>query len=131
MKKFISQMRSFIYLLPDILLTFFSKPETTKYPKVSAQISSGFRGSVKIREENCIGCSLCVLDCPSSALELNKKSKDDFQLIHYRDKCTYCGQCQQSCNFNAIYLDNKYINPSRDRTQFRCVLVDRSGSKEN
>ena len=125
MKNIISEIRSFFYLLPNILSVFISKPETIIYPGEDPQITSGFRGSVQMRAENCVGCSLCVLDCPAGALEMQKESKTNYQLIHYRDRCTYCGQCEISCKFNAIYLDQTYIQPSDDRKDFRTVLVDR------
>ena len=125
MKKLFTEFRSFFYLLPNILSVFFTKPETIKYPGEDPQITTGFRGSVQIHADNCVGCSLCVLDCPAAALELQKESKTNYKLIHFRDKCTYCGQCEKSCKFNAIYLDHTYIQPSDNRMDFRTILVVR------
>lgn len=130
MKKILNHLRTFFYLLPNIISVFFSKPETINYPKESSIYSTGFRGSVRINEQNCVGCSMCVLDCPASALELKKESKKNFTLIHNQDLCTYCGQCQQSCKFDAIYMDNLFNKPSTDRKDFRVVLVDRNEEEE-
>lgn len=123
MKKLFAHLRTFFYLLPEVILVFFSKPETVDYPKQSTPYRKGFRGSVKIVSQNCVGCSLCTLDCPASALRLIKISKDSYTLEHIQDRCTYCGQCQKSCKFNAIYLDNTINQPSSDRNEFITILV--------
>jgi len=125
MKNFIQKIQSFFYLLPKTLSVFFSKAVTRPFPFDSADIPERYRGRVAIREDNCVGCSLCVLDCPASALELEKESKTNFRLLHYRDRCTYCGQCEVSCRFDAIYMQNKYIGPAYDREEYSVVLVDR------
>ena len=107
----------------------FSKPETTAYPGVSPILPVSYRGSVRINAENCMGCGLCVRDCPAAALALEKDSKHSFRLIHYRDRCAYCGQCELSCKFNAIYLDNSYKEASAERKDFFEVLVDKTMNK--
>ena len=125
MKKIIKKIQSFFPLLTNIFSVFFSKPETKRYPFEKSHLPQRYRGRVAINAENCVGCSLCVLDCPASALELEKESKIKFRLLHYRDRCTYCGQCEQSCRFDAIYMDNAYIQPAYDRGDFFVILVDR------
>lgn len=130
MKRKLSDLRSFFYLLPDIFSAFFSKPETINYPNGSSEYSSSFRGIVRINSANCVGCSMCVLDCPASALKIERISKQSFKLIHFRDRCTYCGQCEKSCKFDAIYLDHRYYAPSDNRDDFYTILVDRKIGEE-
>ena len=129
MNKFILKIRSFFYLLPNIAEALFSKPETIAFPVVLYRASKSYRGSVRIIAENCVGCSLCVRDCPAAALSLEKVSKGCFRLDYYRDRCTYCGQCEMSCRFNSIYLDNSYKEASADRKDFFEVLVDKTKMK--
>jgi NAD(P)H-quinone oxidoreductase subunit I/formate hydrogenlyase subunit 6 len=126
MKKILDKLQAIFPVLPNIFSAFFSKPETENYPFEKTHIPERYRGRVSIREENCVGCSLCVLDCPANALELEKESKNKFRLIHYRDRCTYCGQCEQSCRFDAIYMESEYIQPAYDRRDFLEILVDRN-----
>ncbi|MDO9546899.1 MAG: 4Fe-4S binding protein [Pelolinea sp.] len=92
-------------------------------------MSASYRGSIRIISENCVGCGLCVRDCPAQALALEKESKHSFRLIHYRDHCASCGQCEMSCKFNSIYLDNSYKEASADRKDFFKVLVDNTNKK--
>jgi formate hydrogenlyase subunit 6/NADH:ubiquinone oxidoreductase subunit I len=131
MKKIIQNIQSLFPLLSNIISVFFSKSETERYPFEKSHLPQRYRGRVAINEENCVGCSLCVLDCPASALELEKDSKTKFRLLHYRDRCTYCGQCEQSCRFDAMYMDNEYIKPAYNRDEFFVILVNRNEANKN
>lgn len=125
MKDNIKKLRSFFYLLPNILSALFRSPETRDFPNKRSPFPSRYRGRVSIHAENCIGCSLCVRDCPSEALQMEKESKDKFKLVHFRDRCTYCGQCELSCRYDAIYMENDYPAPTDHKEDFFVILVDR------
>ncbi len=126
MKKIFRKLRSFYHLLPNILKALVSRPETDTRPRSENPTPVAYRGRVMARAEQCVGCRLCVSDCPANALELIKTGKAKYQLIHYRDRCAYCAQCELSCRFAAIYLDHAYMNASGDRRDFRRILVDRN-----
>jgi formate hydrogenlyase subunit 6/NADH:ubiquinone oxidoreductase subunit I len=119
-----------IPLLTQLLRTFFTRAVTVDFPFGPAVIPLGFRGRVVNNAENCTGCSLCVRDCPASALELKRESKKVFQLVYYPDRCAYCGQCELSCNFDAIHLDSFYVNATQDRASLKVILVDRKEEAE-
>ena len=113
-------------LLAQMLHTFFSKPETVKYPFGPANIAPGFRGRIVMHAHNCVGCSMCVRDCPTGALELNRQSRKAYQLVYHPDRCAYCGQCELSCKFDAIHLDAAFHKATQDRESLRVVLVNRT-----
>ena len=87
----------------------------------------------------CTGCGLCVRDCPAFALELEhgssaqsaSKGREKFRLIHYHDRCAYCGQCEASCRFGAIVLNNDFVPASPSRDELRQVMVDRDSEKSH
>ena len=114
-----------IPLLTQLIHTFFTHAETVDYPFGPADIPPGFRGRVVINAENCTGCSLCVRDCPANALELTRENKKVYQLVYYPDRCAYCGQCELSCNFDAIHMVSNYIGATQNRDSLKVVLVDR------
>ncbi|MBU1062006.1 MAG: electron transfer flavoprotein subunit alpha [Candidatus Omnitrophica bacterium] len=61
--------------------------------------------SIKIINEKCTGCTLCVGVCPFAAIKVvDKKAVIDL------DKCTLCGACIEECKFDAIVLTK--ISPS-------------------
>ncbi|MDF1514361.1 MAG: 4Fe-4S binding protein [Anaerolineae bacterium] len=114
-----------IPLLTQLLRTLITAPVTVGFPFGPANIPEGFRGRVIINEENCVGCSMCVRDCPTAALELKRTSKKEYQLIYRPDRCAYCGQCELSCKFDAIHLDADYLKATPDRESLKVILVDR------
>ena len=59
------------------------------------------RNNILIDEEKCIGCSLCVNDCPNGYLYLED------QKAHTRKTgCIECGHCYAICPKNAIRMVN-------------------------
>ena len=61
--------------------------------------------SIKIINEKCTGCKLCLASCPFAAIELVKK-----KAVIDLDKCNLCGACIELCKFDAIVLTK--ISPS-------------------
>lgn len=123
-------LRSLFYLLPRLWETLCERVSTVAYPFGPAEVPSAFRGRVSIEADLCRGCGTCVRDCPSFALELEKESKDEFRLIYYPRRCIFCGQCEESCRFDAIRLTNEFVDPSVGRRPSREVLVDRQPGEE-
>ena len=138
-----SRLHSLVYLLPQLWRTLFTRPITVRYPFGPLELPSYFRGRVVIDIDLCRGCGLCVRDCPAFALELEResdtlsplvlspalskvegkaegsKSRDKFRLIHYPDRCAYCGQCQDVCRYEAIWLTSEYVPAAADRDALR------------
>ena len=69
-------------------------------------------------------------DCPASALELIREDKKVYQLTYRPDNCAYCGQCELSCNFDAIHLISDFVNPTQDRESLKVTLVDRKEEED-
>ncbi|MBU1084460.1 MAG: electron transfer flavoprotein subunit alpha, partial [Candidatus Omnitrophica bacterium] len=57
---------------------------------------------IKVLNEKCVGCTLCVKICPFGAITMeSKKAVIDLA------KCTLCGACVEECKFSAIVLEKK------------------------
>ena len=59
---------------------------------------------IKVINEKCVGCGLCVNVCPTSAITLQDK-----KAIIDLDKCTLCGACVSSCKFEAIIIEREQV----------------------
>ena len=57
------------------------------------------RGDVKISNEECKGCGLCVESCPPEVLLLaTGLNRYGVHPAQYKgDGCTGCGSCEQNC----------------------------------
>jgi len=71
---------------------------------------------VKIIEEKCIGCKLCLKSCPLDAIRMEGK------LAVLTDACNDCGACISSCKFEAIVTDS-VIKEKADLSGYKDVWV--------
>jgi len=123
--------RSLIYLVPQLWRALCNRPITVKYPFSPLKLPDCFRGRVTINADLCKGCGACMRDCPAHGLVVEKLSRDCFRVIHYPDRCAYCGQCESSCRTGAIALINEHVPATFKRTMLGQIMVERnsSGSK--
>jgi len=56
--------------------------------------------AAKVNEEECIGCGVCIDECPAEAISMN----DDIAVIDV-EACTECGDCVDACPSEAISLE--------------------------
>ncbi len=57
------------------------------------------REKITIRSEKCIGCGLCISDCPSKVIEFSEK-----KAVIVSDECIKCGHCVAICPAEAIEI---------------------------
>lgn len=95
-------------ILPAALRTLFSKPATGGYPFIKTDRPLHFRGRLQFDASKCIGCRLCMRDCPSNAIEIIKVADKQFKAVVRLDKCIYCAQCCDSCNRGALSCTTQF-----------------------
>ena len=86
----------------------FKKPATLLYPFEKATMPLGFRGRLTFYAERCVFCKLCMKDCPSEAIQINKIGEKQYEAIVNLGRCLFCGQCVQSCNKDALAMTTNY-----------------------
>jgi formate hydrogenlyase subunit 6/NADH:ubiquinone oxidoreductase subunit I len=97
-------------MFSDVMHSLVRKPVTELYPFERHAVPAALRGQLAWDFEKCTGCSLCVKDCPSRALELIvvDKAAKRYVMLYHEDRCTYCAQCVQSCRFDALQLSSEH-----------------------
>jgi len=88
-------------MLKEVISQFFTKPATSKYPFVKAEVPDDFRGKQVFDINLCVSCGLCSRDCPAKAIEMVEVDGKRRPLFHL-DLCIFCYQCAESCPRNAI-----------------------------
>ena len=92
----------------ELLKSLFKRPATVKYPAVKFDPPQGFRGKIEFYADKCIGCKLCVRDCPSEAIEIRKVGEKRFEAEFNLGNCIFCGQCVDSCNKDALGISKDF-----------------------
>ena len=104
-------------LLKEVIKSIFSKPATIQYPKELTPVEPDARGRHYPDLSKCIGCSLCMIECPANAIIMKKipegyeapkrNPKKIYPSINYL-KCVYCYRCVTVCPTNAYVTTSEY-----------------------
>ncbi|WP_136806896.1 NuoI/complex I 23 kDa subunit family protein [Desulfosediminicola flagellatus] len=115
---------------------FFKPPVTVAYPYETLKMPDRYRGHVELIENeegkpNCIVCMACARACPSDCISLNGEkpegSKKKVLTSYVLDftRCSLCGSCVESCNFNALEFSKEYNLASTRKEDFIFNLLQR------
>jgi len=109
-------------MIPFIVREIGEKPATTTYPATKAVMPDKFRGKLKFDAAKCIGCKICMRDCPSRAIEIEKTGEKQFKAVVYLDRCIYCGQCTDSCPRDALECTQIFELANTKRDQLKVEI---------
>jgi formate hydrogenlyase subunit 6/NADH:ubiquinone oxidoreductase subunit I len=109
-------------LIPYIMKMLFKKTATVKYPYEKADLPESFRGKIKFDAQKCIGCKICMRDCPANAIEIEKIGEKQFRAMMSLDKCIYCAQCVDSCPKSALSATKEFELAGFDRNKMRVEI---------
>ena len=116
---------------------FFRPVVTELYPYEAPTLPARFRGHIELigNEEtgqpNCVVCGMCQRSCPSGCISLegkkNESGKGKVLTSYVLDftKCSLCGSCVESCNFNALRFSKEYNRVSFNKNDFIMDLIQR------
>ena len=106
----------------QIMKSLFKKPATINYPAQRSKMPEGFRGKLKFHPEKCIGCKLCMRDCPSGAIEIRKLNEKQFEAEIDLGKCIYCAQCVDTCPKKALEATDDFELASLKRDKLKIIF---------
>ena len=108
----------------EVLNHLLKKPATIKYPAETVTMPDKFRAKLKFFADKCIGCKLCMKDCPANAIFIEKVG-DTLEAEVYLDRCIYCAQCVDSCPKKALEATPNYELAQIDRKKLRVKINEK------
>ncbi len=109
-------------MIIQVLQSLFKKPATIPYPFIKVEMPDKFRGKLKFYPEKCIGCKLCMRDCPSNAITITKTSEGKIECEIDLAKCIYCAQCVDSCPKKALESTKQFELANLKHEKLKVVL---------
>ena len=110
-------------MLAEMFRNVMKTPATTAYPFKKAELPDSFRGQIVFTSENCIGCNICVRDCPADAIGITKAGEEKiFGAYFDLDRCIFCSQCVLSCPKNALSTSTNFELAQLTREGFRVIF---------
>ena len=120
-------------------LTHPTRILTLQYPEnreTTLYIPERFEGELHlIEDENgklkCTACTLCQTACPNDTIRIEvekvttpegKTKRVLSRYIYDLGRCTFCGQCVDSCNFGALEMTNHFENSEYDKRKLVKLL---------
>ena len=81
--------------------------------------------TLRLQEEKCVGCGMCLTVCPHEVLVRNNGRVQ----VQNRDACMECGACSRNCPTGAIMVKSgvgcaaAVINAALGRKKASCCCV--------
>lgn len=95
-------------MLREVLGSVMKRPATVAYPFVKLTMPKNFRGKLAFEAAKCIGCKMCMRDCPSGAINIRKVGDKQFEADIDMARCIYCAQCVDSCPKDALAATSNF-----------------------
>lgn len=111
-------------MLPEVIQALVKPAATINYPAEKLKTPEGFRGRIIFNSNSCIGCKICMRDCPAGAIRIEPTGVEKkFKCTVSLDRCLFCAQCVDSCPRKALSATTEFELTCFEREEFKDVQV--------
>lgn len=116
------------------LRNLMTKPATIEYPTAASKpkVEKNYRGRLLYNPQGCIGCRLCMMDCPTGALTIiNDGTKEEKKMRAMLDvsRCIFCCQCVDSCRHGCLANSQDVDLAVTDKTKLEINLGEATAAE--
>lgn len=111
-------------MLFEALSSLFKKPATSEYPKKRRLVHDSFAGMISFEQIKCIGCNMCVRNCPANAIKISKIADKVFSCELSLANCIFCSQCVFSCPKKALHTTDNFELAQIDKSKLTVHLEE-------
>ncbi len=104
-------------IIVEAIKSLFKKPVTSEYPYKKREIHKSYAGMISFEQKKCIGCQICVRNCPASAIKITKVADKVFSCELSLANCIFCSQCVLTCPKKALHTTDKFELAQIDKTK--------------
>lgn len=95
-----------------VLKNLFSRPVTKNYPAEPAVYPERSRGHIENDFDQCILCGLCMRNCPTGAITV-EKNEGNWKINRF--DCIQCGYCTLKCPKKCLSILPGYQEPGPEK----------------
>lgn len=111
-------------ILPEVVANMVKPPATINYPTEKLDSPKDFRGRIIFDSSKCIGCKMCMRDCPAGAILIEPTGVEKkFRCTFLLDSCLFCAQCVDSCPRKALATTTECELACFEREQLKDVQI--------
>lgn len=111
-------------MLSEVMKALVKPAATINYPAEKLKTPDGFRGRIIFNSNSCIGCKMCMRDCPAGAIRIEPTAVEKkFKCTFLLDRCLFCAQCVDSCPRKALSATTEFELTCFEREDFKDAQV--------
>ena len=105
---------SFMSFASEMLGNLFKPPATSQYPFEPRKVYEADRGKVINNIDNCIFCGMCMRNCPSDAITVDRNART-WKINRFA--CVQCKESVTTCPKKCLTMDTEYPAPATEKEE--------------